>query len=402
MTWNPSPSHYIRAGVSAIRHKFTPSAVVLRDSDINLFEQEADILHSVESGAYVEDIIQIGSLWTINPGIRISHFYANEKTYLKFEPRFSSNLLIGEDLSWKASYATMNQYVHLLSSTGIGLPTDLWVPSTERIRPQNTWQVATGFAYDFWEDDIEVSLEGYYKKASDVIGYKEGASFLLIDDPTGAQNFSWQDNITHGEGWAYGLEFLVQRKTGKLSGWVGYTLSWTQQRFDDINFGEKFFARYDRRHDISVVAIYELNKNTTLSGTWVYASGNVFDIGTGRFPIITEQDSEVYHNQWGNVNPWWNSANVYDKKNSFRAASYQRLDLGVQFHKELVRFGADVKRTVELGVYNAYSRKNPFFYYWQEQYTPYYEDDAPPVQRRKLMQVSIFPLIPSISVNYSF
>lgn len=403
LTWNPLPQHYIRAGLQMIQHRFTPSAIVLRDDDIDQLEQNAEILNSVESGIYVEDEITLGDGIKINPGVRFSHFYADGKSYPNLEPRFASNVRILSDFSWKTSFAAMNQYVHLLSSTGIGLPTDLWVPSTKRIRPQKTWQIASGFAYDWTARNLEISLEGYYKKANDIIGYKEGASFLLIDDPSDAETFTWQDNITHGQGWSYGAEFLVQRKSGKLSGWVGYTLSWTQKQFDDINFGEKYFAKYDRRHDVSVVAVYEISKNTTLSGTWVFASGNVYDIGTGRFPVVTHTPNQDQYASYFQ-NAWWNTANVYDKKHSFRAASYQRFDVAIQFHKDLTRFNNPVRRTFELGVYNAYNRKNPFFYYWEDIYQPYIynEDQQQNYTQRKLMQVSLFPLIPSVSVHYKF
>jgi hypothetical protein len=295
----------------------------------------------------------------------------------------------------------MNQYVHLLSTTGIGLPTDLWVPSTGKIAPQRTWQAATGFAWDWLARNLEFSIEGYYKKSNNIIGYKEGASFLFIDDPENAENFSWQDNITSGEAWAYGLEFLIQRKAGRFSGWVGYTLSWIEHRFDELNFGEKFPARYDRRHDVSLVGIYEISPRVTFSATWVYATGNAYDLGTGRFPIITHPVYDRGNNDFY-YDMWWNSANVYNKKNSFRAASYQRLDVGVQFHKDITRFGYPVKRTIELGAYNAYSRKNPFFYYWDTRGVYDNNGNYQGYDERKLMQVSIFPIIPSISVNFKF
>jgi hypothetical protein len=399
VNWNPLPNHHVRFGLQTIHHKFTPSAVVFRDDDIGKFEQNAEILNSWESGVYIEDEIRMGDRVKINPGIRYSHFLASERTYQRFEPRFASNLILFPQLSWKASFSSMNQYVHLLSTTGIGLPTDLWVPSTDRITPQNTWQLASGFAYDWLERNLEMSIEGYYKKSDRIIGYKEGASFLYIEDPSNAGNFDWQDIVTTGEAEAYGLEFLVQRKHGKFSGWAGYTLSWIQHQFDSLNFGEKFWARYDRRHDLSLVAIYEPSSKMTFSATWVYATGNAFDLGTGRFPVTP-------HSPFGNddyqYNPWWGSANVYDKKNSFRAASYQRLDVGIQFHKEITTFAYPVKRTIEIGAYNAYSRKNPFFYYWSsrdQQGDIFYDDLQRP---QKLMQASIFPIVPSITLNYKF
>ncbi|MFW5707476.1 MAG: TonB-dependent receptor [Bacteroidota bacterium] len=401
ITWNPLSNHLVRAGIQTTRHKFTPSAVVFRDDDIGRFERSQEIHYSLESGIYVEDEISFGDIWRINPGVRFSHFLADGRSYQYLEPRFNSNLIIYPEVSWKASFASMNQYVHLLSTTGIGLPTDLWVPTTGKIPPQRTWQVATGFAWDWLDRDSEISIEGYYKKSDNIVGYKEGASFLFIDDPENAENFTWEDNITNGEGWAYGIEFLLQRKAGRFSGWLGYTLSWIQHRFDDLNFGEKFWARYDRRHDISLVGIYEISPRITLSATWVYATGNAYDLGTGRFPIITHPlydrgESDPFYDVW------WNSANVYDKKNSFRAASYQRLDVGVQFHKDITRFGVPVKRSIELGAYNAYSRKNPFFYYGENR--AIYDESGiyQGYEMRKLMQVSIFPIVPSISVNYKF
>jgi len=399
LSWHPLANHQVRFGFQTIRHKFTPSAIVLRDDDIGKIEQNTEVHYSQESGIYLEDEIKIGELLKINPGVRYSHFRADNRTYQFIEPRFASNLLLGPDVSWKFSFASMNQYVHLLSTTGIGLPTDLWVPSTGRIAPQSTWQLATGFAYDWQPKRIEFSLEGYYKKSKNIIGYKEGASFLFIEDPTNATAFSWQDNITDGEAWAYGLEFLVHRKYGKLSGWVGYTLSWIHHQFDELNFGEKFWARYDRRHDLSLVGIYEISPKTTLSATWIYATGNAFDLGTGRFPIVRHK---VFEGNNYDDYSWWNSASVYDKKNSFRAASYQRLDIGVQFHKDITTFGYPVKRTIEIGAYNAYSRKNPFFYFWDSR--NYYSDvmydelTSPKI----LKQVSIFPIVPSITWNFKF
>ena len=401
ITWNPLPNHLLRAGIQTIRHKFTPSAIVFRDDDIGKFERSQEIHYSLESGIYVEDEISMGDNLSINPGLRFSHFRADGRTYMYLEPRFNSNMMIRPEVSWKASFASMNQYVHLLSTTGIGLPTDLWVPSTGRIAPQRTWQVATGFAYDWLDRNLEFSIEGYYKKSRDIIGYKEGASFLFIADPENAETFSWQDNITNGEAWAYGVEFLVQRKAGRFSGWAGYTLSWIEHRFDELNFGEKFRARYDRRHDLSLVGIYEISPRTTFSATWVYATGNALDLSTGRFPLTIHPPYSSGQNEY-HYQPWFTYANVYDKKNSFTAASYQRLDVGVQFHKDITRFGYPVQRTIEVGAYNAYSRRNPFYYDWDSRVPQNPYDTEIEDMSQRLMQVSIFPIVPSISVNFKF
>ncbi len=401
LSWHPVPNHHFRAGAQTIRHRFTPSALVLRDDDIGKLERNAEIHYSFESGVYAEDELSLGDNVKLNPGLRLSHFYADNHTYLNFEPRFASSFTFAPDVSWKLSFASMNQYVHLLSTTGIGLPTDLWVPSTKRIPPQKTWQLATGFAYDWLKRNFEVSVEGYYKRSNSILGYKPGSSFLFIGDPENAGEFSWQEIITFGEAWAYGAEFLLQRKTGKLSGWIGYTLSWISHRFDEHNFGEKYWARYDRRHDVSIVGIYELSRRATLSFSWVYATGNAFDLGVARFPTMSHEVVPQPGN-FMDYSSWWQSANVYGKKNSFRAASYQRLDIGIQLHKDIKTFGFPVKRTWEFGFYNAYNRKNPFFYYWgKSDYDPAAVTN-PYFEEKKLMKVSVFPIIPSVSLNFKF
>ncbi len=400
LSWHPSPNHLVRAGFQSTYHRFTPSAFVLRDDMFNEFIQEVQRIPSLESGLYVEDEIRLGDMGKIHPGFRLSHFIHDQRSYFRPEPRLSMLMFLGPGFSWKASFASMNQYVHLLSTTGVGLPTDLWVPSTKNIRPQSTWQVATGLAKDFFLQGLELSLEGYYKKSDHVIGYREGASFLLIDDPTGAETFSWEDNITSGQAWSYGLEFLAQRKSGRLSGWLGYTLSWTQMQFDEVNNGNPFWARYDRRHDISLVGIFELSRNITLSATWVYSTGNAITLPLGTYAHVTHNPlghaGEHFSEAFSGANtPFhllpWQYINDYGGRNEFRAGSYHRLDLGVQDTRTRPIFGRDVRRTIELSVYNAYNRKNPFFYFIERGPTG-----------SSLKQMTLFPIIPSLSVNYKF
>ncbi len=400
ISWHPSPNHMVRAGVQSIYHRFTPSAVVMRDDYNSDFISEVETIKVLESGIYIEDEIRLGDVAKINPGLRISHFQHKDKSYVKPEPRISLLYFIRPDLSWKNSYAAMNQYVHLLSSTGIGLPTDLWIPSTANIKPQSTWQVASGLSKDFIDLGLELSMEGYYKKSDNTIGYRPGASFLLLNDPTGAEQISWEDNITSGQGWAYGVELFAQKKSGRLSGWIGYTLSWTQLQFEEINQGKRYYARYDRRHDISIVGIYELRPSVTLSATWVYATGNAMNLPIAEYPHVT-------HNPWGeygdgyfynistqgtpfNISPW-DYINDYGQMNDFRAAAYHRLDIGAQFNKKTTLFGTPIERIFDLSVYNAYNRMNPFFYYMESQ-----------PGRSQLKQVTIFPIIPSLSLTIKF
>ncbi|MDX5443365.1 MAG: TonB-dependent receptor, partial [Hymenobacteraceae bacterium] len=147
--------------------------------------------------------------------------------------------------------------------------------ATAKVGPQQSQQIAAGFAKDFFGKDVALTLEGYYKKSSNIIGYKEGASFLEVDDPdTEKDEVNWEGKVTNGQGWSYGGELLLQKKTGNFTGWVGYTLSWTQLQFDSLNFGRKFYARYDRRHDVSVVGMYKFSDEVKISATWVYGTGN--------------------------------------------------------------------------------------------------------------------------------
>jgi len=394
LEYHPDPNNLVRVGMISTFHHFTPSAVVIKDEYLLNFTSEVEAIDVLESGLYVEDELKIKEKFKLNFGFRTSHFLIKKKMYLKPEPRFSGSYLVAENLAIKISYALMNQYVHLLSNTGIGLPTDLWVPSTENISPQTTQQVAGGLAKDIVKYDLLLSLEGYYKKSNNTVGYKDGASFLLNSDidpssVNNVNNVNWEDNITQGQAWSYGTEFLIQRKTGKLSGWIGYTLSWTQLQFDDVNLGRKFYAKYDRRHDIALVGIYEINNHITLSSTWVYGTGNAITLPLAEYSPVPHQlnDAGNFHQNDGGF--YSSTISEYGEKNAFRMAPYHRLDVGIQFHKKLRRY----ERTIEVSVYNLYNRHNPFFYFIG------YEDYT---NKRVLKQISLFPIIPSISWNIKF
>lgn len=390
-TWMPLPSHTIRFGANFTWHSFNPSAVVLKDTYTDEFTSEINTVNTYESGIYIEDEMKISDQGIINAGLRLSHHYHDGASNLSLEPRISGSLFLTKTLSAKASYAQMNQHIHLLSTTGIGLPTDLWVPATKFAPSQDSWQVAAGFAKDLRNISSTLSLEGYYKKSDNVIAYREGASFLMIDDPSDATEIKWEDNVTSGASTSYGVELLAHKKSGRFSGWVGYTLSWTQLQFDEINNGKPYWAKYDRRHDISVVGIYEISKGVTLSGTWVYGTGNAITLPLATYPVEQHKPNVI--------SSWWLPSQVqdYGEKNGFRMAPYHRLDLGVQVHKKLKRY----ERTWEFGVYNAYNRQNPFFYFVEEEGS-YNSQTDEYTYTNKLKQVSLFQIIPSVSWSIKF
>jgi hypothetical protein len=379
----PGPRHYIRFGLQGIYHRFTPGAVVVKSTLMDDYVQK-NLVEAFENSIFVEDDWKVSKKWRMNAGIRLTNFIQKNDAYFNPEPRYSVRYLIKEDLSVKASYALMNQYMHLLSNTGIGLPTDLWVPATKRAPSMQSQQVAVGVTKDFLKKGYDVTLEGYYKEMTNVLGYREGASFFSFENE-GDEQVSWEDNVTSGKGWSYGVELLFRKNEGKFTGWIGYTLSWTQLQFDELNFGKKFYARYDRRHDISVVGVYHINKRITVSGTWVYGTGNAINLPLDRFQANT------FTPVWGSPLNQQYAGEVEDfgqERNSFRMGAYHRLDLGVQFIKKLKR----CTRVFELSFYNAYNRKNPFFYYIQT------NDNGEQV----LMQFSLFPIIPAVSWSWKF
>lgn len=385
--WYPNSRNKVKFGFMVTHHTFTPSATVVKSSFDSSDIKKKNSIKAIETGLYVEDEIKITSRLKSLLGVRMSSFHVNKENYVNFEPRISVAYKLAKNLSAKASYATMNQYIHLLSNSGVGLPTDLWVPATDRIKPQSSSQVAGGLAKDISKYNLTLTVEGYYKTMKNIIAYKEGASFLNVANAFDGETneVTWEDNVTSGKGVSYGTEVLLQRKEGKLTGWVGYTLSWTKHQFDELNYGKEFYARYDRRHDISVVGQYQFSKNVTISATWVYGTGNAITLPISSYRL---DDFSSIPDQYG----YWSNGQEYSERNGFRMKAYHRADIGVQFKKEMKK-GI---RTWEFSAYNLYSRKNPFYYFIGP------ENNFDPESRQVLKQVSLFPLLPSVSWNYKF
>ena len=217
MDYIPNPDHWIKTGAISILHRFNPHAFVEEDKSHNIHQREYEQSDGLESGFYIEDTWQPLQTLKINGGGRFSHFLATKKHYYHFEPRLSVAWRLNNDFALKGSYASMNQYIHMISNTGISLPTDLWVPATDRIRPQQSRQVALGLVKDFSRHDLTFSFEGYYKTMKNNLGYKEGATFLAVDNPEGGSGVNWEDNVTAGREWSYGIELLLQKKPEDLA-----------------------------------------------------------------------------------------------------------------------------------------------------------------------------------------
>ena len=369
----PNPNHYIRFGAQATHHSFKPGALQLDESNPGGNEQEVNVQSQTlgtETGIYVEDDIKLTDLLKVNVGLRLAGFYVEKELFTSLEPRLSARYILNEDWSVKASYARTRQFIHLLTNSGIGLPTDLWVPATKKVAPQLADQVAVGVVRTLFNNTVEVSVEGYYKKMDRLIEYQEGADFL------GTTDNNWQDKVTAGEGWSYGGEFFVQKKFGKTTGWIGYTLAWATRQFPELNAGEKYPYKYDRRHDISFVVTHQLKDNISVSGTWVYGTGNSITLSEGRYSL-------------GN----FSYIEDIGSRNKFRMAPYHRLDLSISQTKKK-KWGEVVN---SISVYNAYNRKNPYFIDFQRGY-----DTGQGYEEGKFVQYSLFPILPSFTKSFKF
>ncbi|HSI91385.1 MAG TPA: TonB-dependent receptor, partial [Adhaeribacter sp.] len=285
-----SPTHFLKLGAIITYHYFTPNALQTNDEQVQQTRETGQTLHNLESALYLEDHFSVTPKLQLNSGLRLSHFYTEGRNYLNPEPRLAAAYRFTNRTALKASFATMNQYIHLLSSTGTGLPIDLWLPSTRRIRSQQSHQAALGLAQDLLKNKVALEIETYYKRSYRILAYREGANFLTINAPGNqAEAIDWESNLTTGQGWSYGAELLLQKKTGNFTGWLGYTLSRTRHQFDSLNLGRPFYARYDRRHDVSVTMAYQLKENTKLTMNWVYGTGNAITLPVAEYSVPYQQ-----------------------------------------------------------------------------------------------------------------
>ena len=371
----PSPDHYIRFGGQYTLHSFRPGALQQKDNFTNE-ENQINLgtrTMASEASLYAEDDYRLTDRLKVNGGLRINAFLVRGTLYPSVEPRVAARFLLTEDWALKAAYARTTQYIHLLTNSGIGLPTDLWVPATPTIKPQRAQQVSVGAARTvrFKDEDYELSFESYYKPMQNLIEYREGASFL------GTVDSDWENKVTSGKGWAYGGEFFLQKKTGRTTGWIGYTLAWSKRRFPDLNQGRIYPYKYDRRHDISVVAIHKFSPTLTLSGTWVYGTGNATTLSQGRFLLGPYQEFEDY-----------------GERNSYRMRAYHRFDLDLSKTKKK-KWGEVVN---SFSIYNVYSRRNPYYLYFQRGYSYNGVEE----EKASYKQISLFPIIPSFSKAFKF
>lgn len=363
--------HTLRYGGSALYHRFNVGefGISAEFTDISNGQR----IEAGEFGGYLSHTWKISERVELLSGLRNSTFTNNGKTFNNIEPRMALKTSITPTSTLKASYARMFQYLHLVSSSAASLPTDVWYPSEDGVNPQRSDQVSLGWHQAIDKNKYFASLEGYYKWIGNAIDFRDGAQLFANPNLT--------NEFVFGKGWAYGLEAYMEKKQGKTTGWIGYTLSWSWRQFEKINYGMAFHPRFDRRHDISVVIMHKLSNRLSLSGTWVFSTGNFATIAGGRFAFQDALPSEI------------SATPDYVRRNDFQMPPTHRMDLGLVWKLNTTRWASDIT----FSLYNAYSRRNPFFVFYDE-----ITDEEGQVERFEPTLVSLFPVLPAFTYNFKF
>lgn len=401
--YNPVPTHHIKFGAGYLYHDFRPevSTSKIQNKEDNAVKQDTlynnmanSQVYAHEVSAYVEDNFDLTSRFRVNAGLHFSMFQVQKKSYFSVQPRLSLRYQLLRDVAIKASYTKMSQYVHLLSSTPIAMPTDLWVPVTSKVKPMQAHQFSLGGYYSGlpgWQ----FSIEGYYKNMRNVLEYKDGVSFL-------GSSAGWEDKVEMGHGRSMGLELMIEKTLGKTTGWLAYTLAKSDRKFakGGVNNGERFPYKYDRRHNIGLSVTHKFSERIDIGATWTFATGGTTTIpeevtglihpstGAGNglgmeFHPVGSGDSFVTENDY------------VERRNNYRLPSSHRLNIGINFNKK-TKHGL---RTWNISLYNAYNAMNPTFVYRSTKETSNgHITTLEPV----IKKLTILPCIPSVTYTYKF
>lgn len=387
-TYLINPRNKMRFGFNSIHHTITPGQISSSSTAVNFVSLQER--YAWENAIYFSNEWSATEKLSMIYGLRLSSFselgggsfYSYDskgnvtdttyyksgqfvKTYLELEPRFSASYLLGKTNSMKFGYARNTQNLHLISNSTTALPTDLWIPSSNNVKPEIADQISLGYFQNFKENKYEFSVETYYKAMQNQIDYKNGANIRANDKIEG--------ELLFGKGRAYGVEFFLKKRYGKFNGWVGYTLSRTENQIDGINNSSWYAARQDRTHDFSIVGIYDINKKWSFSSTWVFSTGNAVTFPSGKYYI----DGNV---QW-----------LYTERNGYRMPNYHRLDISATWYNKKTE---KYESNWNFSCYNAYGHQNP--------YTIFFQQDPNNPTKTQAVQISLFRWVPSISYNFKF
>ncbi len=409
-TYFPSINHNLKFGGNYVYHIFTPSNASARSGDVVFDLGKVVKFYGHDAAVYINDDWDLTDRFAVSTGLRFSMFQhvgpfdrytldsfgrnledtitygRGEKVarYLRAEPRLSARYNLNLRSSVKASFTQNYQYIHLAAIGSVSLPTDVWVPSTDKVKPQRGEQYALGYFRNFNNNLYETSLEVYYKEMRNQVEYKEG------HQPEEDVKNNVDNNFVFGKGWSYGAELFLKKTRGKINGWIGYTWSKTDRKFAELNKGNTFPAKYDRRHDVSFVMNYEISEKWTLGAVWVYATGNAMTLPQTRFFLVGPTAStQVITNPtvFGGV------YNEPGPRNSFRMASYHRLDISATWKRKKTR---KFESSWNFAIFNVYNRYNPYFIYFNDSVD---KDGNFKIQAK---QVSLFPILPSVTYNFKF
>ncbi len=398
--FTPNKNHNIKFGGQYIYHTFKPGIATGQVGTITINES-INKQYAHEWALYAMDEFKLGPRFTFNAGLRAVFFtqvgpytervFDSEGievgqgksydkgdvivTYPGLEPRLAGTFLVNSNTSVKASFTRTYQFLHLATTSGAQFPADLWVPSSKLVKPQLAYQYAMGIFKNFNENLYETSIEAYYKPMYNQIEFKPGANLFF--------NQNLENEMIFGEGLSYGVEFFAKKKFGKLTGWVGYTWSRSKRQFDELNGGKPYFFRYDRTHDISLVASYQFNKKWSGTLVFVYGTGNAATLPTSRYAYRPGYD--IIENE-----PKFTFVDIYDKINDYRLPAYHRMDVSFTYlQKQTEKF----ESSWNFSIYNVYNRANPYFIY--------FVPDLEELKVRAYM-VYLFPILPSVAWNFKF
>ncbi len=386
--WFPNANNSWRFGVNAIHHTIAPSRFTSDSTDV-ITAQKKDDRYGLESAAYINNSFTVNSKLSMDYGLRLSAYsilgdgsyniYEKGlktsnidltdktfgKTYFNLEPRLSLSYKISENSSLKTAYGRNTQHLHLLSNSTSSSPTDQWIGNTYNVKPEIADQVSLGYFRNFADNKLEFSAETYYKSMQNQVDYKNGADLNSAPDV--------ESELLYGQGRAYGLELFLKKRTGKMTGWISYTLSKTERKIEGISNGNWYNAKQDRTHDFSIVGMYQLSPKWSLSGNWVYYTGNAVTFPSGKYQV----DGVTTY--------------LYTERNGYRMPAYHRLDLGATYEKK--RAGR-YQSSWNFSVYNAYARENA--------YTITFQDSETNPGTTEALRTSLFKLVPSVSYNFKW
>ncbi|MBI1223782.1 MAG: TonB-dependent receptor plug domain-containing protein [Bacteroidetes bacterium] len=377
--------HRFRFGTSFTKHKFQPG--VISFEELTVFNKETrdtigaylkNPLESTELDAYVQDELKMGNIISANIGLRASALLVNQKEFFYLQPRLILRFWEDQKLSFNFAITKNTQSIHLLSPTSFGLPKDLWVSATDKVKPQQSWQYSVGGVYHF-QPWLTLDIQGYYKKLRNII-YFQGNGLNNIN------SLNWQDLIAVGNGWAYGTEFLLKIQRGKFGGWAGYSYAHADRKFgEEVNNGKKYPLRLDRRHNFNLQFLYKINSSWDFSLGYVFSTGSAYTLATQQFDIVQQTNGSA-------PTAIKVSQKFVKALNDRRLPNYHRLDFTFN-HYFKVR---NVQHTIKLGVYNAYLRKNPVYYTLRESF----DDDGQ--ELTQVVQISLLPFFPTLRYIMEF